>query len=178
MDGTVEPVFLIYTGGIKDFCLCLAVGGTVDFDLVARELAVVLVGSDHVGLKPLLFGLQGECADDIVGFISLHLKDGNVESADDILDDGDGLGDTLRLLLALRFVGGICLVPECGTLWVKSDGNVGGMALVEELCQRVDKSKDGGGVEAFGVYSLRIHKCVEGAINQRVSIEQIQFVHS
>ena len=73
-------------------------------------MAVVLVGSHHIGGDALPSGFGGERAYHVVGFVAGYFEDGDAVGADDVLynrygkTDGFGRFFTLCLVLLVGFV--------------------------------------------------------------------------
>ena len=144
---------------------------------VGDQLAVVLVGRHHICGEALLGGDDGEGADDVVGLVVLHLDHADAVGADDAFDVWDGEGDVLGLLVALCLVLGVGLVAEGFAVGrVEADGHVGGILLAEDLLERVAEAENGRGVAAVGGDPRRAYQRVVGAVNQRVCVQQKQFL--
>ena len=56
---------------------------------------------------------------------------------------------------------------------VKTDGNVGWLAVVEHLLEGIDESKHGAGIQAFTVDPRIAEKGIIGSENQGISIKEV-----
>ena len=86
--------------------------GFVHHDIVADQLAIVFIGSEHESLHSRLSGFCSEGTDDVVGLKAVGLVDRYAKRLENVLDPGHALFDILRSLVALRLVGGESLVAE------------------------------------------------------------------
>ena len=100
-----------------------------------------------------------------------------MEGAAERLDVGDGGGEFLGHLVALRLVGGEFDVARSGCGGVEGDADVGGVFLFEDGEQGVDEAVERGGVDAFRVADRRLDQREMGAIDQGHAVEQEKAVH-
>ena len=110
-------------------------------DSSAHQLAIVLVGRHHVSVGiAALVGLSGQCADDVVGFESRRLYDGDAVGTYDVFYDRYGCADGFRCLFALRLVFGVGFMTEGRSGGVESHADVRGFLFVEHLFECVDEA--------------------------------------
>ena len=83
-----------------------------DIDIICHELAVVLIGCEHIGFHALATGLCGEGANYVVGLEAIDLQNGDVIGLEDIFDDGNAGLDILRRFLPLCLIGREDFVSE------------------------------------------------------------------
>ena len=116
---------------------------TIDADVVGNQLSVVLVGGEHKGRYADGICLFGQSTDDIVGFETVNLYDGNVVCLQNLLDDGNRRADVFRSLFTLRLVGRKSLVAEGGAMRIEGHADVCGLLFGEHLIECVDKAHNG-----------------------------------
>ena len=136
-----------------------------------HQLTVVLVGRHHVRLDALRLGLCCQRADDIVGLVARHLQYGNPVRLQQLLDDGHAEADSLRRLLALRFIGWVGLVAEGAAVGVEGHADVRGLLLRQHLVQRVDEAVDGRDILALAVDARVLDKTIVAPIDEGVGVE-------
>jgi len=104
--GAVELVFLADFGWAENFHVGAGTTGTEEGDVIGDELGEILVRGDHEDFEAFGFGLFGQGADDVVGFVAVFFKDGDVEGLGEFENKGDGGAEFLGHLLALGLVFG------------------------------------------------------------------------
>ena len=78
--------------------------GAIHEYVVCHQLAVVFVGSHHIGGDALTSGFSGESSDHVVGFVSCHFQNRDAVGVDDILYNRYGEADGFRSFFTLGFV--------------------------------------------------------------------------
>ena len=159
-----------------DFSTLPLYAGTVDFHVAAHELTEVLVGRHDIGGKARLTRLERKRADNVVGLIALHLHNRNAVGTDNVLNIWNGRLDILGRSLAARLVFGIHFVAERLSRRVEAHGNVRRLLLFQNFLQRVHKAENGRCVQPFRCHALRILHRIVGTENQRIGIQQKQFL--
>ena len=145
LGGGLDAVFGVHLLDAQNFFL----ERVIDLDVGGHQLAEVLVARNHIGEEPLLLGLVREGADDIVGLITLDLKDGDAVGLQDAFDVGNGDEDALGRLVAVGLIGLVALVTESlAARRVKAHGDVRRLLALEQFLQGVDKAEHRRGVDA------------------------------
>ena len=139
-------------------------------DVVSYQLGIILIWCEHIGFYTHLACLQGNGTNDIIRLETIHLKNRNVISLQDILDDRYRELDVFRCLFSLCLIRRKSLVAE-GFAMVESHGNMGWLLLGEYLVERIYEAHDGRRIESFGVDARVSDKRVIGAVYQRVGID-------
>ena len=150
--------------------------GAVHEDVLAHQLAVVLVGRHHVGGDALPSGFGGQCAYHVVGLVARHLEDGDAVGTDDVLYNRYGEADGFGRLLALGLVLFVGLVAEGGPGRVEGHADVGGVLLFEHFFEGIDEAQDGRSVLPLRVDSRVLDERIVGAVDERVCVEQEKFI--
>ena len=140
------------------------------------ELHQILVACHYDSLDGVLDSKAGERCDDIIRLVMRHFQEWNVISPDNLFDDGDRLADDFGRLFALCLVLLVGLVAEGGPGGVEGHADVRGVFFLEHLFERVDKAHDGRCVEALGVDARVLDERVVSPVNQRIGVEQKEFV--
>ena len=110
--------------------------------VVAHQLAVVLVGCEHIGLDAGSTCLGSERADDIVGLETVYLKHRNVHRLNDSLYDRHRSTDVFGSLLTLCLVRRKRFVAE-GLAMIERHTDMCGLLFGENLVEGIDKSHHG-----------------------------------
>ena len=116
-------------------------------DMIGDKLAEVFVGGHHVRDEGLLFSLFGQGADHIIGFVSVHCQDGDVETGNQALDQGNGGDNIFRSLLPVGFVEVKFFVPDGGGHGIEGDTDVGWLFVFDHFEEGIGKTKDSRGVD-------------------------------
>ena len=167
--GGGDIVFLAYLFGAQCF-IATSVSGTIDENIVANQLSVVLIGCEHIG-----FYTDGTCfscygSDDVISLEAIHLQDGNAICFQQIFDDGNGFADILWRFFALGFIGRKGFAAERGAMRVEGHTDVGWLLFGEHLVEGVQKAHYGTCVQAFRVDSGIFDERIIAAINERISV--------
>ena len=144
--------------------------GTIDEDMLANQLTVVLIWCQHESIDSIGTSLRGQGAYHIVSLESIDLKDGNPIGFQQVFDDGHGLTDILWRLLALGLVGREGLAAEGGSMGIEGHADMGGLFLREHLVQRVEEAHDGTCIQSFRVDSRVLDERIITAIDERISV--------
>jgi hypothetical protein len=123
-----------------DFAACAA--WFVDADVLADELAEVLVGRDHIGVEALVLGALGEGADDVVSLEAVFDQQRNAHGLAEALHRRDGGGEVFGHGLALGLVVGEPLMAWRGCRGIEGDGEVRGLLVVAQVEQRVGEAEE------------------------------------
>ncbi|CCX63913.1 unknown [Prevotella sp. CAG:1058] len=165
----LDAVLLAYAVGVERL-VATAVARTVHHHVAAHQLAVVLVGRQHVRLDAFCISLCRQRAYYVVGLEALRLKHRYAHGFQYVLDYGHGAAYVFRRLLALRLVLGVSLAAESGAVWVESHAEIRRFFLRQHFVQCVAEAHHGRRVHAFRVYSRVLYKRVIGPVYQGVSV--------
>jgi hypothetical protein len=139
------------------------------------NLSKVLIRSHHEYLKSVGRCLLRDGADNIICFESFHLKNGDIESANDLFYNRDTGADILRCFLPGGFIVFKQLVPKGRTCGIEGYGNVCRLLLLKYLQQRIGKPEHYGGIHALGVDPRILGEGKMRAVNQGIGIKKKQF---
>ena len=118
-----------------------------------------------------------EGADDIIGLITLDLKDWDAIGLQDAFDIGNSYQDAFGRLLAVGLVGLVALVPKGLASWrVEAHGNVRRLLALEQVLQGVDKAEHGRCVNTRRGNARATYHCIECPENQSIGIQEEQFL--
>ena len=104
---------------------------------VADQLRHVLVAGGNNTTHAGFFGSPGECADDIIGFDTVYLQQGQAEHACEAQDGLNLLTQFSRHRRAVCFVLRVKFMPECRAPGVEDHGNVLGVLLLEQAFEHI-----------------------------------------
>ena len=110
-------------------------------NILSDELTVVFIGREHIGCDALLAGFCGQCPDDIIGFKAFNLKDRNMESAQDVLDERHAERDILGRFLTLSLVGWEGFMTE-SLAKIESNTYISRFFFRDNFIEGVDKPED------------------------------------
>ena len=96
-------------------------------------MSEILIGSHHVGDKPVFFGLFREGADHIIGFVSVDKQCGDVESFNQFMDVRQRFDDIFGRLLAVGLVGLKTHLPHGGGHGVEGHPDVCGLFPLQQI---------------------------------------------
>ena len=142
LSGALQTILGRYLVGTHRL-VTTAMAGPELIHMTAHQLAIVLVGGEHIGVNTDGIGLFCQCTNHVVGFEAIGLEDGDAHGAQDIFDDRHTHADVFWCLLALRFIGGERLAAEGGSVGIESHAQVGGLFLGHHLVQGVHETHDG-----------------------------------
>ncbi len=165
------PLFTNFLGA-EDVDRVAHIRRLVQLDMLLHDLSEVFVRSHHEDFETVSRGFLGDRANYVVGLISIHLKNRDIESADDILDDGQAVAYILRHFLACALVFFEYLIAEGGCRCIKGYGYVCRLLFLQDFQECIRKAKNHRGVHPLGVDSWVLGKCKMGAINQRIGIQE------
>ena len=120
---------------------------------------------------------MAEGPDDVVGFETIDLQDGNLHRLEDLLDPGHGKTDILGRCLTLRLVSGEGVVAE-GLAMVEGNTQIVRLFLSQNLVQNIAETQDSRGVLSLGVAAGVVDQGIVRAIYQRVGIDEKEFTHN
>ena len=152
-----------------------AAAGVQQADVGADELVEVLVAADDDSLQPLVHRLRRQRADHVVGLVALQLQDGDVERLHQLADAGKGERQLVGHLFARGLVLGVHLHP-LAVARVEHHSQVVGMVLLEDLDQEPRDPPRGRGVLAPRADQRPRDHREEGAVDERVAVDQVQAV--
>ena len=115
---------------------------TIDVHVFCHQLAIVLIGREHIGVNTQLACLCGQSTYHIISFIAINFKDGYVPCAQEVFDDGNRLADVFWSCLTLCFVFWECFAAKCGSMRVKCHANVCGLLFRKYFLEGVYKPYD------------------------------------
>ena len=139
--------------------------------VVAHQLAIVLVGREHIGRDAGSSSLGCERTDDIVSLETVHLQHRDVHSLNDALYDRHRSAYVFGCLLALCLVRRECLVAKRLAM-VERHTDMCGLLFGENLVESIDKSHHGRGVHALGIDARIFDERIICTVDERVSVEK------
>ena len=153
------------------FEFLVAVFGTVHEDVVRYQLPVVFIGRHHVSGDALPSGFGGKGSDDVIGFVSAYLKNGDAVGTDDVFYNRHRETDDFGCFFTLGFVLFVSLVAERGTCRVEGDSNVCGLLFLQHIFQCIDEAHDGGSIESLRVDTGIFDESIVCPVNQSVCVQ-------
>ena len=114
---------------------------SVHIDILSHELTIVLVGSEHIGFDTFFASLSGNGTDDVVSLKSIHLKDGDMVSFEDVFDDRYREFDVFWCLFTLCLIGRESFMTE-GFAMVESHSDMGRFLLGQDLVEGIAEAHD------------------------------------
>ena len=152
--------------------LVAAATGLVDQRVVGDQLAVVLVGGDHIGAKTRRLGLFGEGANDVVGLPARRANHRNIKGLAQRKHIGQRLAQILGHLLSLGLVFFVELVPVRRLGRIENCGDMRGLAPFGDRQQGVGEGEYRRGVHTAGGEPRVADQGEMAAIGQRHAVEQ------
>ena len=140
--------------------------------MIRDELSEILVGRDHEGFDPGLFGLMSKGADDVVSLVAIHDQDGNIHGLEQPFHLRNGLCDVFGHFLALSLVLGIHFVARCGRRGIESDGKMGRFLLGGDVEEGVGEAVKRRGVDAVSRENGGPDEGKMGPVDERHAIEK------
>ena len=172
LSGSVYAVFLAHLFGTHNRGRIVELGRLVDENIVAHQLAEVLVGRHHIGEIARFFGFFGQSAYNIVGLIALSRINRYVETLDDIYDIWDGCFQIGRHSLAVGLVVAEVVGTQGRGSQVESYPYVRRLLILQYLIQRIQKPYHSRGVNTFRRHPRIFVQSKKRPVNQRVGIQQ------
>ena len=141
---------------------------------VGHELERVAVAGEDQHLEPLGPRLGREGGDDVVGLEPLLLQVRDPQHVEHPLDQRQLGGELRGRLVATRLVVGVLLEAERLARLVEGHADVGRLLVAEHVDQHRGEAVDGIGVLALDRREVLDREREEGAVGQRVAVEQEQ----
>ncbi len=88
----------------------------------------------------------GQCAYNIVRFVTIHRHHGNPKRLQNALDIGHGIDDVVWRGFTIGLVVLKVRMAECGRTGVKRHRNVCGFFVLDNLIEHIGEAQNGGGV--------------------------------
>ena len=171
MFGSFYAVFVFDFVDAPYFEIAVSELRTINKNVWGDKLAVIFVGSHHVGIESGFFGFFGECSYYIIGFVSCDFYNGYIIGSNDLFDNGYRLADYFGRFFPLRFIFLIGFMSESRTGRIESDGDVRRVLFTEDFFECIDKTEDGRCVYPFGVDTRIFDETVISPVDEGVSIE-------
>ena len=137
--------------------------------VVSYQLGIILIWCEHIGFYTHLACLQGNGTNDIIRLETIHLKNRNVISLQDILDDRYRELDVFRCLFSLCLIRRKSLVAE-GFAMVESHRNMGWLLLGEYLVEGIAEAHYTRSIKSLRIDSRGFHKGIIRPINERICV--------
>ena len=137
----------------------------------SHELMEVLVSRDDDRLDPGGRRLPGQRSDHVIRLVALELHDLVVEGSDEVPDPGEGGAELVRHPLPRRLVLGKLLVAAAEPR-IEDDREVGGIAVVADREEKVQKSPRGRRVLPPRVRQRPLDEGEEGPVDEGVRIDE------
>ena len=143
---------------------------------VADELVGVAIAGDDDDVVAPRVGLLGGRGDEVVGLEPGELAHRHPEGVEHLTDEAHLLAQRVGRRLALRLVGRVGLVAERRLGSVEGDEHLVGALLLHHVDEHRREPEHGVGQLATGRRHV-LGQGEEGAVGQRVAVEQQQFRH-
>ena len=137
--------------------------------VVSYQLGIILIWCEHIGFYTHLACLQGNGTNDIIRLETIYLKNRNMISFQDILDDRYRELDVFRCLFSLCFIRRKSFVTE-GLAMVESHGNMGWLLLGEYLVEGIAEAHYTRSIKSLRIDSRGFHKGIIRPINERICV--------
>ena len=108
-----QPIFLANLFHTQYLPRRIAVARSLHQHVRFYQLSIILVRRHHSDFNALCRSPFSDRSDHVVSLETLHLDDGNVVRADNVLNDRYGALNILRRSLALRLIISVSLVAKC-----------------------------------------------------------------
>ena len=169
--GRLEPELLLDLFGSPDF-VASSLHRAVHAHPIAHQLAIVLVGGDHIDLTACLGSVNAERADDIIRLIVEDFDGGDAVGLQQLPNERYGYAYPLGSFFSLRLVLGIFPMPECSPRRVEDDGDLIGVLLPQQIFEHEHEAEDGAGIAPLGIDPRGLDEGIVSSIDQGISIEE------
>ena len=169
---------------LADLSLVVDLGGvagtgrTVELHARAHELRGVLVGRGEVDVEPGRRTLRGDGAHHVVGLEVVNPHHRNAERVGDLERVGDGRGEVLGHLLALRLVGRVGAMAEGRTAGVHRQRQPFRALALDDRHEPVDEPEQRGGVDPRRGHARRLEKHEMPPVEERHQIDYEELFHN
>ena len=143
--------------------------------MILYDLAIIFVRCHHVHLKAIGCCAGGQGSNDVIGFVAIQLKNGDVETAYDLFHNRQAVPNVFGCFLACSLVLFVQFIAKRRRGCIEGHPNVRWLLFGEHLHQRIGKPKRNRCISAFGINARVFGKRKMGPVNQRVGIEQEEF---
>ena len=143
-----DPEELLHSGGIEQR---VGFGLVKHSGAVVHQLEHVLVVGDNGCLPAIFGGLSGQSPDEVVGFETIHLQNGDPHGLAELPNHRELGGQIFRHPGPIGLVLLEGFMPEGRLFAVEDDGQVVGPVLADQLAQHGRESIDGVGGMALAV---------------------------
>ena len=163
-----DAVFLFNLGNAQ-LLVTTAMSRSEHEYVVSYQLGIILIWCEHIGFDTHLASLQGNGTNDIIRLETIHLKNRNMISLQDILDDRYRELDVFRCLFSLCFIRRKSFVTE-GLAMVESHRNMGWLLLGEYLVEGIAEAHYTRSIKSLRIDSRGFHKGIIRPINERICV--------
>ena len=177
LDRVQDAPFLADGTAADDLVIPAGLPGLILENVLGNELAVVLVGRDHIHVHPFPGAAEGHRADDVVGLEPLDHQHGNVHRLHQFRERFQRVDDELRGRRARALVGRVQLVPERSARRVERYCEVRGLLPLHHFQQVFGEPEEDGHVRSLRVDHRPPQKGVVHLEDERMPVNEKQFVH-
>ena len=177
LDRVQDAPFLADGRAVDDLVVPAGLPGLVLENVLRDELAVVLVGRDHVHVHPFPRAAEGHRTDHVVGLEPLDHQHGDVHRLHQLREGLQRVDDELRGGRARPLVLGVQLVAEGAARRVEGHRQMRGLLPLHHLQQVLRKAVQDGHVRPLRVDHRPSQEGVVHLEDERVSVNEKQFVH-
>ena len=177
LDRVQDAPFLADGRAVDDLVVPAGLPRLVLEHMLRDELAVVLVGRDHVHVHPFPRAAEGHRADHVIGLEPLDHQHGDVHRLHQLRKGFQRVDDKLRSRRACTLVFGVQLVAEGPARRVEGHRQVRGLLPLHHLQQVLREPVQDGHVRPLRVDHRPSQEGVVHLEDERVSVNEKQFVH-
>ncbi len=156
----------------ENFKIPALVGRFVDPDLFGDQLTIVFVGRYHIYFVPFFLGFFREGPDYIIGLVSIQCDHRYVQPFHDAFDIRYGRKNVFRCFLPVGLVVGEIGMPFRWRVCIETYGHVCGILVLDQLQDRIGKTKLGVGVASLAGDTRIAYECIVSTKNKGEGIEQ------
>ena len=177
LDRVQDAPFLTDGRAVDDLVVTAGLPGLVLENVLRDELAVVLVGRDHIHVHPFPRAAEGHRTDHVVGLEPLDHQHRNIQRLHQFRERLQRVDDKLRGRRARTLVLGVQFVAEGAARRVERHRQVRGLLPLDHLQQVLRKAVQDGHVRPLRVDHRPSQEGVVHLEDERVSVNEKQFVH-
>ena len=167
--------FLAHLRLSHHFSLGSALAGLVLEDVAGDQLAVVLVGRDHIYIHTGSGAAARHRANHVVGLEAVHHQHRNVQGLHYRRQRLQGVDYQLRSLAAVGLVGRVHRIAESPPRGVEADSEVRGPLLLNQFQKVFSEAEKYRSINPFGVHHRAPQKGIIHLEYERVAVYQKQF---
>ena len=174
MLGTLYAVFFADGFGVDHFVFA-ALAGLVLEDMIGYQLAVVLVGRDHVNVETFAGGTLSHGADYIVGLEPREHEHRNAERLNYLRERLKSVDDELRGGRTSALVFGIELISERASRRIETHRQMAGLFALDEFQKVLREPEQYARVRPFGIYHRPAQEGIVHLEYQGVTVYEKKF---